>query len=169
MIRQVWNRLQLLFAQGVCNLTGADKVQVRVLDSEPLNNIDRVEPYGFSYRPKKGSRAYLFFPAGDRSYGVALVIGDKRYQMDLQEGEVALHDDEGNHVHLKRGGIVEVKAAARVIADTPVFETTGDARIVGKLHALGGLEITGTATANGKNISDSHTHPETGVNTLGVN
>lgn len=131
MIRQVWTRLQLLCAQGVCNLIGADKVQVRVLDGEPLNNIDRVEPYGFSYRPKTGSRAYLFFPAGDRSYGVALVIGDKRYQMDLQEGEVALHDDEGNHVHIKRGGIIEVKASTRVVADTPIFETTGDVVVSG--------------------------------------
>lgn len=105
MIRQVWNRLQLMFAQGVCNLIGADKVQVRVLDGETLDNIDRAEPYGFSYRPKAGSRAYLFFPSGDRSYGVALVIGDKRYQMDLREGEVALHDDLGQRVHLRRDGI----------------------------------------------------------------
>ena len=105
MMRQVWNRLQLIFAQGVVTLIGADKVQVKVLDGETLDNIDRVEPYGISYRPKKGSRAYLFFPAGDRSYGVALVIGDKRYQIDLQEGEVALHDDMGQRVHLTRSGI----------------------------------------------------------------
>jgi len=130
-MRQVWNRLQLICAQGVCNLIGADKVQVRVLDGEPLNNIDRVEPYGLSYRPKQGSRAYLFFPSGDRSYGFALVIGDKRYQMDLQEGEVALHDDEGNHVHIQRGGIIEVKAATKIIADSPLFEATGDVVIAG--------------------------------------
>lgn len=131
MMRQVWNSLRLSIAQGVTTLIGADKVQVRVLDGEPLDNIDRVEPYGLSYRPKKGSRAYLFFPSGDRSYGVALVIGDKRYQMDLQEGEVALHDDEGNHVHLKRGGIIKVKASTKVVADTPIFETTGDVVIAG--------------------------------------
>ena len=32
MIGQVWNRLQLLFAQGVGLMIGNDKVQVRVLD-----------------------------------------------------------------------------------------------------------------------------------------
>ncbi len=135
---QIWRRLQLAIAQGVVNLVGANKVQVRVLDGEPLTNIDRVEPYGLSYRPKKGSRSYLFFPAGDRSYGVALVIGDKRYQMELQEGEVALHDDEeGSHVLLKRGGIIEAKAATKVIADTPLFETTHDAKIGGNLVVVG--------------------------------
>lgn len=149
MMRQIWGRLQLICAQGVTTLIGADKVQVRVLDGEPLDNIDRVEPYGLSYRAKKGSRAYLFFPSGDRSYGVALVIGDKRYQMDLQEGEVALHDDEGNYVHLKRGGIIEVKASNRVIADTPIFETTGDA-------VIGGISFLG------------HTHPDAQGGNVGV-
>lgn len=131
MLQQIFHRLQLLCAQGKATLIGADKIQVRVLDGETLDNIDRVESYGFSYRPKPGSRAYLFFPSGDRSYGVALVIGDKRYQMELSEGEVALHDADGNHVHIKQGGVIEVKASSRVIADTPIFETTGDVVVSG--------------------------------------
>ena len=67
MIGQVWARLQLLFAQGVGLMIGADKVQARVLADEPLNNLSRVEPYGYSYRPKPGCQTYLLFPSGDRS------------------------------------------------------------------------------------------------------
>lgn len=164
-MKDVWNRLRLLFAHGVGTLIGADKVQARVLDGEPLNNIRRVEPYGFSYRPKPGCQTYLLFPSGDRSYGVAIVIGDKRYQMELVEGEVALHDDENNYVHIKRGGIIEVKAATKVVADTPLFETTHDVKIGGNLDVIGGL------TVNGKNVSDSHTHTSNaaGSPTSGVN
>lgn len=191
MIGQVWNRLQLLFAQGVGTLIGADKVQVKVLDEETLDNIARVEPYGYSYRPKPGCQTYLVFPAGDRSYGVALVIGDKRYQMDLAEGEVALHDDEGNHVHIKRGGVIEVKAATKVIADTPLFETTHDAQIGGNLVVLGqtqsaggysgasgaaaemtaGAKVSGEFKVNGKDVDETHTHTSTapGQPTSGVN
>lgn len=107
MNNQIWNRLQLVFAQGVATLVGAGKVQARVLDNEVLDNLNRIEPYGFSYRPKPGAQVYLAFPSGDRSYGVALVVGDKRYQLDLKEGEVALHDDELNHrIILTREGIV---------------------------------------------------------------
>lgn len=107
MNNQIWNRLQLVFAQGVATLVGAGKVQTRVLDEEVLDNINRIEPYGLSYRPKPGAQVYLGFPSGDRSYGVALVVGDKRYQLDLKEGEVALHDDELNHrIILTREGIV---------------------------------------------------------------
>lgn len=104
-MQQIWNRLQLLFAHGVATLIGPDKVQARILDGEVLNNLARVEPYGFRHRPKPGAQAYLLFPSGDRSYGVAIVIGDKRYQLELVEGEVALHDDIGHVVKLGRNGI----------------------------------------------------------------
>lgn len=188
---QVWHRLQLLVAQGEGTLIGADKVQVSVLDGEPLNNINRVEPYGVSTRPLPGCQTYLLFPSGDRSYGVAIVIGDKRYQMDLVAGEVALHDDEENWVHIKRGGTIEVKAATKVIADTPLFETTGDAKIGGNLTVVGqtnsnggyygtdggiakmagGLYIEGAFKVNGKDVSDGHTHTAIalGAPTSGVN
>lgn len=188
MMGQIWARLQLLFAHGVGTMIGADKVQVRVLSDEPLNNINRVEPYGFSYRPKPGCQTYLLFPAGDRSYGVAIVIGDKRYQMDLVEGEVAIHDDEENWVHIKRGGTIHVKAATEVFAETPLFKTSADAEIGGNLvvkgktnsnggyygtnggvgQMYGGLRVTGEFKVNGKNVSDTHTHPVSGAITLGV-
>lgn len=164
-MKDIWNRLRLVVAHGVGTLISADKVQARVLDEEPLSNLRRVEPYGFSYRPKPGCQTYLLFPSGDRSYGVAIVIGDKRFQMELVEGEVALHDDENNYVHIKRGGIIEVKAATKVIADTPLFETTKDAKIGGNVEILGGLRV------RGKDVSDAHTHMSTapGTPTSGVN
>lgn len=194
MIDQVFSRLKLLFAKSKGLRIGTDKIQVRVLDEEPLSNIERVEPYGFSYRPHPGCQAYLVFPHGNRSYGVALVIGDKQYQMDLQDGEVAIHDDQGNHVHIKRGGVIEVKASSKVLADTPLFETTQDAKVGGNLLVVGqttsnqgyggtgggrawlrngaliegGTETVGTLTNNGKNVGASHTHTETGGQTLGV-
>ncbi|ALF87449.1 MULTISPECIES: phage baseplate assembly protein domain-containing protein [Ralstonia solanacearum species complex] len=183
--QQVWARLQLLFAQGVGLVVGASKVQVRVLDEETLDNINRVEPYGFSYRPKAGCQTYLAFPSGDRSYGVALIIGDKRYQMELVEGEIAIHDDEQNWVHIKRGGIIEVKASTKVLADTPMFETTKDAKIGGNLTVAGqtssvggyfgdgggaaqmkgGADVTGELRVNGKDVSDKHTHTSTAPGT----
>nr|VFJ90802.1 MAG: phage baseplate assembly protein V [Candidatus Kentron sp. LFY] len=191
MWNQIWVRLQLLFAHGMGIRIGHEKVQARVLSGEVLENIDRVEPYGFSYRPKPGCRTYLIFPSGDHSYGVAIVIGDERYEMTLQEGEVALHDDAGNHVHIKRGGIIEANASAKVIAKAPLFEATGNAIVRGNLVVegntisqngyfgtnggvalmQGGLRITGDFTVNGKNVSDSHTHTGNGpgVPTSGVN
>ena len=183
MIGQIFARLQLLFAHGVGLMIGADKVQARVLEEETLGNLNRVEPYGFSYRPKPGCQTYLLFPSGDRSYGVAIVIGDKRYQMELTEGEVAIHDDENNFVHIQRGGVIEVKAATKVLATTPLFETTQDAVIGGDLtvkgktesdggyygagggvaEMKGGVKVTGSNTTNGKNTGETHTHTTIGL------
>lgn len=106
MIRQVWNRLQLIFTQGRGMRISHDKIQVRILDEETLSNIDRIEPYGYSYRPKPGCQAYVAFPSGDRTRGFALIVGDRQYNLVLAEGEVALHDDLGQKVHLKRTGIL---------------------------------------------------------------
>jgi phage baseplate assembly protein V len=173
----IFKRLQLLFAQGKAALVWHEKVQARVLADEVLPNIARVEPYGFSYRPKSGSQTYLLFQSGDRTHGVAIVIGDKQYNMQLQEGEVALHDDEGNHVHLKRGGEILAHSSGKITLQAPKIvldgevSTTQSVTVAKGLSVLGGggsgsamtgaFSITGQISCNGKNISDDHTH--TGV------
>lgn len=137
MMGQIWRRLQLLVAQGKATLVGAQTVQVQVLEGEVLK-AQRIEPYGLSYRPKAGAQAYLVFPGGDRAMGLALVVGDKRYQLELAEGEVALHDDGGNFVKLGRGGVVTIKASGYVNFDAPSVRHLGVE--IGKVHKHGGIE-----------------------------
>lgn len=105
MINQVWRRLQLLFAQGVGVRIGRTKIQVEIFDDDVPPNVDRVEMYGYNHWPLEGCQPYMVFPSGDRSRGFALIVGDKRYQIALERGEVALADDLGQKVHLKRTGI----------------------------------------------------------------
>lgn len=136
MMEQVWRRLQLLAAQGVATLVGDRVVQSRVLADE-LARAQRIEPYGLSYMPKAGAEVYLVFPAGDRAQGLALVIGDRRYQVALQAGEVALHDDEGNMVKLGRGGVITIKANAAVNIEAPQLRHNGVN--VGSTHTHGGI------------------------------
>jgi phage baseplate assembly protein V len=174
MASDVFRRLQLLFAQGMAARVGHQKIQARALSDEVLPNIDRVEPYGFSCRPKPGAQAYLLFPSGDRSYGVAIVIGDRQYNMELAEGEVALHDDEGNHVHIRRGGEIVANASARITLKAPEIVLDGQVTATQSATVNQGLAVlgegeTGSAVAgtfriegkifcNGKDISDEHTH-----------
>lgn len=151
-MRQIWNRLQLLFAHGVTTLVGAESLQAKVLEGEVLGNLARIEPYGFSYRPKPGSQAYLLFPSGDRSYGVAIVVGDKRYQLELAEGEVAIHDDELHHsITLSRDGIViEGGGHDITIQNAPtVIVTDGDVIADGislKTHVHGNVQAGSSQT-----------------------
>lgn len=172
-----WHRLRLMVAQGVATLVGSEYVQVTVLDDETLPKVRRIEPFGISSRPKPGAQVYMVFPSGDRAHGLALVIGDKRYQMDLTEGEVALHDDAGNFVKLGTSGVVTTKASTKVVAETPLFEVTGDVRIGGGLTVSGAASfsadvgVAGDLSQGGKSVGAGHKHTSTtpGTPTSNVN
>lgn len=189
MIGQVWRRLQLLFSVGRAARVSRDMVQASLFTDDTPPKMLHAEPYGLSYFPPSGGEVYCLFPNGDRSQGMVIVHGHKKYQMAIAQGEIALHDDVGNHVHIKRGGIIEVTASAKVIADTPLVDATGNVNIAGNLtvggHAQvaagyygsgggvaqmsGGASVTGSLMCNGKNVSDSHTHTCPDGTTSGVN
>lgn len=162
MMGQIFRRLQLLVAQGVATMVGQDKVQVKVQDSEVLGNIKRVEPYGFSHRPHAGSQAYLVFPSGDRSFGIALIVGDAQFNLELQAGEVALHDDLGQKVHLTRSGIevdgagmpITLKNAPEVFADVPLLKCAGD--------IIDNAGSGGVSMAEMRGAYNGHDHKENG-------
>lgn len=189
MIRQIWRRVQLLFSAGKSTRVLRDTAQVSLFTDDVPPPLMHIEPYGLSYFPPGGGEVYCLFPGGDRSQGMVIVHGHKRYQMALVQGEIALHDDAGNYVHIRRGGIIEVKAFSKVIADTPQVDATGNMHIAGNLvvggHAQvaagyygsgggvaqlsGGVNVAGSMTCNGKDVSDSHTHTCPDGTTSGVN
>lgn len=70
--------------------------------------MERVQNYGFTSHPHPGgaTETLALFVGGDRGNGLVIVAGDRRYRLrPLVEGEVALYDDLGQVVHLKRTGI----------------------------------------------------------------
>jgi phage baseplate assembly protein V len=162
MIDQVWKRLQLMTQSCKVEMlnreNGKHHLQAKGLDGEVLGNIEHIQPYGFSHSPHAGSQAHVIFPGGDRSYGIAFVVGDKQYNMSaLKGGEVAVHDHAGNYVLIGEGGVITVKSSTKVIADTPLFECTQNCKIGGDLEVVGGV------TSRGKDISDTHSHQDNGA------
>lgn len=55
--------------------------------------------------------------------------------------------------------VAEVNATTSLDVTSPISNFSGIVNISGALNALAGMAITGAATANGKDISDTHTHP----------
>ena len=81
-------------------------VQLELLAGE-LREVEAPEPYGLTSHPYAGSEAVAGFAQANRDHGIAIVVADRRYRLTtLAEGEVALHDDQGQVVHLKRDGIL---------------------------------------------------------------
>jgi phage baseplate assembly protein V len=108
-------------------------LQLRLLAGEVKDNVEHLEPYGFTACPLAGAEALAGFIGGDRSHAVVIVVADRRFRLQgLKSGEVALYTDEGDFIHFKRGRIIDIetvtlniKATQSVNFDTPLIKTTG--------------------------------------------
>lgn len=136
MMTQIWRRLQLMIAQGVGLRIGKHTIQISVLDDEVLDKIDRIQAYGTSYRPKPGCQAYVVFPSGDRAHGFCIIQGDRRYTLDLLEGEVALHDDQGQMVKMARDKVL-ISSPKKIRIESPDIEIVASERFAFQVNGHG--------------------------------
>lgn len=164
-VRRHGRMLRNMAARGVISKVSAGRkmqsLQVRLLAGEVKDNVEHFEPYGYTAHPHTGAEAITLFFDGDRSHGVVLVVADRRYRLQgLEAGEVALHDDQGQKVVIKRDRIqataplVEVVASAKVRMVTPLLEVTGEIR--------DRCDTDGKTMEQMRSSHDAHRHNETG-------
>lgn len=164
LLRPLRTRILNLVARAVVQLVADDGglqiVQLGVLDTETRDGCERMQEYGLTSRPHPGAEAAVMFVGGRRDHGLVVAVDDRRYRLkSLQEGEVALYTDEGDHVKLSRGRIVEVVAGTRVRVQAP------DATFSGNVEIAGTLQVTGAVTAQS---SVAITGPVTAASTVAV-
>ena len=144
-------------------------VQAEFLPGDVREGLEHFEPYGFTSRVKEGAEAIGAFFNGDRSHGVVLVTADRRFRLHVEEGEVAVFDDQGQKVVLKRDGILvetpknltatvggntvatvsgttTLKSGA-VTIDAPSVHITGTLSVDGHISGTGGLAVSGGSGA----------------------
>lgn len=115
-------------------------VEMEGLAGEAVSG-ELMQQYGFTSAPLAGAE-YICLPiGGNSSHGVVIAVEDARYRLRVVDGEVALYSDEGDHVHLKRGRVIEivtetlvVKAGTKVSFETPLMETSGDIKAAGEVQ-----------------------------------
>ena len=149
-------RVLLMIARGVMDLldeqNGKLLAQVKLLENQVRARLEVLQHYGFASRPLPGAEAAVMFVGGNRHHGLVIATDDKRYRLrGMAGGEVALYTDEGDVVHLKRGGVIEVKAKTKVRIDSPKLECTGE--IIDRIDSGGRSMSAMRAIYNG------HTHP----------
>ena len=142
-----------ILARGLVALgNSANKLQslqLRLLAGEVKDNVEHLEPYGFTACPKEGAEVLVGLIGGDRSHAVVIVVAERRFRLQgLQSGEVALYTDEGDRLHFKRGRIIDietvtlnVKASGSVNFDTPLITSTGRIESAGDQVAGGVSQI----------------------------
>lgn len=105
---RAWTALINLFswARVVRGKATAGKVATVQTTAHKDDEHQHWQAYGFQARPKPGATAVLAAMGAHAGQQIALLVGDARYTIALEEGEVAIVDDLGQKVHLTRSGIV---------------------------------------------------------------
>ena len=157
LLNSILNRIRSLTRLAVLTLTDSSGsiqiVQVKTGQDETLTDIEHREPYGFTSHPLPGADAIVIAFGGNISHSLALMLSDRRNRLtDLAEGEVALYDDQGQSIVLRRSGI-EITAPLG-------YTITGNGTLNGDLAVNGGTTFTGSVSANGKVIDETHKHTD---------
>lgn len=185
-MQRLRGRVRLMVGRALVSLIDDKKaiqtLQLQALADEVLDDVERVQEYGFTSVPKRGAEAVMVCLGGERSAGLVIATDDRRYRVkSLKEGEVCIYTDEGDTIQLLRGrkiavtsgGTVAIKApkvsvetsewtvkADRAVlsvpditVDTPTLKVTGNV-----LDQSGG---SGKTMADMRSVFNSHTHPET--------
>lgn len=134
------------------NSGGNIQAQVSLLAAESADGLELIQDYGFTSKPLLGAEGVMVFPGGDASHGLIIATADRRYRLAIADGEVAIHDNLGNKVHLKNTGEIEVVAALKVLLTSPLVEASGNLHIVGNATIDGTSTLTGAVTA-GANVT----------------
>lgn len=134
--------------------TKMQEVQVDVMQNETHDNVEHWHAYGFTSVPQADGEALIAYLGGSRAHPIVIAVGDRRYRMKgLANGEMAIHDDQGQSVHITRGGVVITTTHATILA--PTITLDGDVTVTKTLTVSGA-----SVTHAGVNIGKDHEHTE---------
>lgn len=155
-IRALQNRIMMLIGRCVLEAVndggGIQTIKASLLAGENRDGMEHFQNYGFTSVPFAGAEGVVVFPGGNREHGLVIAIDDRRFRLKgLKNGEVAMYTDQGDKIHIKRGGSIEVIAASDVKITAPKVELGS-----GTLEAI----LNG---ATFKTFFDAHVHTTVGI------
>ncbi|WP_174891724.1 phage baseplate assembly protein V, partial [Candidatus Hamiltonella defensa] len=156
-----------LMVRGTNSTAACQRVDVSLMAGETKAGMEYLEPYGFTSTAHAGAEGVALFLSGDRSHGIVINMADRRYRLkDLQTGEVALYTDEGDHIVLKRGRVIEVTtdtlilhAKNKVVLDTPRVETSGEITAEKSIVSQSEIQDKLGSLSSMRDQYNRHTHP----------
>lgn len=185
MIPKIIQKLLGLLSRGTVSAKDGSKpmrtIQAMLLDEDVRDHVEHFEPYGFTSEPHINAEALIASLGGERDHSIAVIIADRRYRLKaLKDGEVALYDDLGRCVFLKRdqvlieavdapvlihttgslsadvGTVATIKAGEKIVLDSPTVECTGSVLARGDITDLNGSG--GRSMSSMRSTYNSHTH-----------
>ena len=169
-LRPVMQRVGGMVLRGVVtlvnNATTMQGLQITLMSDETDNDVERFEEYGLTSVPFTGAEAIALAVGGNPDHRIVIKVADRRHRLaGLVEGEVALYDDQGQKVHIKRNSIdieatsgkdiyINVSGAGKVYLDGG---GAGVARL-GDIVTVNSLVLVGAT-----GIAAGHSHPLSGA------
>lgn len=138
-------------------------VQVNGVAGEQLQDAELYQHFGFTSVPPAGSKAIILPLGGQTSHGIIIATEHMAYRIKaLKSGEVSIYSDEGAHVTIKKGRIIDVEcdtyqvrcknynvtAEEQATFDTPMVTATHQVTAQEKLTGNGGMAIKGGSGAS---------------------
>ncbi len=174
MTSRALNMLAKAVTRKIIDTLGRQTAQVEVTKGELIDDMERMQDYGFtSNPPASGTDAIVAFLGGSREQGVIIRMENRSFRLKgLESGEVAIFDDLGNVFKLGRES-VDLVAVIKTTVSAPIIEATASTSAKVQVGAAS-MTITPTTIAlvsvnlthNGKNIGATHYHvgsPNTAV------
>lgn len=129
---------RILLMIGRCIVTAVNdddaiqSLQIKTIGGVVLDNVERFQDYGYTSVPHIGAEGFVSFVGGNTAHGLVNKADDRRYRpTGLKPGEVAIYDDLGKTIILKRNGDIEVNA--------PRLLLNGNLEVSGNIHATGSI------------------------------
>lgn len=137
--RGAQDRLGMMISRGTLEKVDPKKkmyeIDVKVSRDEQHTKIEFFQGYGFKANPKKPTKkekaeALIVYPGGDRSHAIAVTVADRRYPIELKEGEVVVHHHSGDKIHFTDDGVF-VSSAKKLHFKAPNIILEGDVDLGG--------------------------------------
>lgn len=148
-------------------------VDVETHEGVVRSGVEVMQQYGVTSRARAGALVVLVAIGGDQGDMVAMPVANPSDRMaGLGDGEVALHDAAGNRLHLRAGGVVELRGAASVlvvVGGTELEVMPGGVRILGDVTVTGSVTASGDVSAGGTSLQGHvHSGVQPGPNNTGT-
>lgn len=176
MLAPLQRRIALMVSRAVITMVNdslkMQGLQVNLMADVTRDGVERFQNYGFTSNPHPGAEGIMVSVGGNQDHGIVIAVDDRRYRLTgLAKGEVALHDDLGQKVHLTRNGIVISGAGLPLnIVNVPQTNLSGNLAVEGSITSGEDItaqgNITDSAATTPKTMSgmrtsyNSHTHTD---------
>lgn len=132
------------------------KVQASGLADETLQDVELMQQFGFTSVPPANTQAVILPIGGQTTHGIVIATENGSFRVkNLQGGEVAVYDESGSSIVLKKGRLIEIdcdvlkiNAATKVDISSPLVETDQVFTAQGKINGNGGMAVQGGSGAS---------------------